>query len=84
MSGADEEPWQAVQRDATTPDRLTFLDARGVSWQVNERRCVAVPGARGASCLIFDSGDVIRRVWEFPAHWRTLSAIALSELSWQR
>jgi hypothetical protein len=63
---------------------VEFMDADGESWRVTERDCRDVPGARGARCLIFMSESVFRRVWVYPADWRTLSAAALEELSWRQ
>jgi len=44
----------------------------------------AVPGAHGARCLVFSREDCIRRVWDYPADWRSLDGAALSALSWHR
>jgi hypothetical protein len=63
---------------------VEFTDADGESWRVTERDCRSVPGARGARCLVFMSDFVFRRVWKYPATWRTLSAAALTELSWRQ
>jgi hypothetical protein len=65
-------------------DPLTFDDGERVQWSVTEQEGMWVPGARGDRCLIFMSESVCRRVWAFPPDWRTLSAIALTTLSWQR
>ena len=53
-------------------------------WSVVEVDARAVPGARGPRCLIFTRDSCIRRVWEYPAHWRTLDADELTALSWHR
>ena len=63
---------------------LTFDDDDRVNWSVTEHKGVSVPGARGDRCLVFMSESVCRRVWTFPSDWRTLSAIGLATLSWQR
>jgi len=39
-----------------------------------------VPGARRATCLICESGDVIRRLWSFPSDWYQLDDDALLTL----
>ena len=36
-----------------------------------------MPGAKGASSLIFDSREVIRRIWVFPRNWHRLNAAEL-------
>jgi hypothetical protein len=61
-----------------------FTDDRGVEWTVTERDAQTVPGARGATCLIFHSSEVVRRVWEYPAGWRDLQTPDLIALSWGR
>ena len=63
---------------------LDFVDADGESWSATEHDCRDLPGTRGARCLVFASEYGFRRVWDFPADWRTLSMAALMELSWRR
>jgi hypothetical protein len=65
-------------------DALEIVSVGGERWSVTERDCRGVPGARGVRCLIFMSDSAFRRIWSFPADWRTLSAVALMEISWQR
>jgi hypothetical protein len=55
-----------------------------IHWSVVEVDAGAVPGARGARCLLFTREDCIRRVWDYPADWRTLDAAALASLSWHQ
>jgi hypothetical protein len=55
-----------------------------VTWIVYEIPGATVPGARGDTCLVFDGGTTLRRVWKFPRNWRELSATELFELSWAR
>lgn len=83
----------AAQRaDATAADDLDprpvrFVQQRGdacVYWTVVEVDARAVPGAHGARCLVFSREDCIRRVWDYPADWRSLDSAALSALSWHR
>ena len=50
-------------------------------WTVHEVHDPAAPGERS---LIFVSSAGFRRVRVYPTHWRTLSAVELWELSWQR
>jgi hypothetical protein len=61
-----------------------FIDAEGTRWQVTERDCRLVPGALGPRCLVFMTDGVLRRVWEYPEEWRTLSGNGLVALSWRR
>jgi hypothetical protein len=63
---------------------LHFVDADGTSWRITERDCRGVPGAHAARCLVFMSESVFRRIWEFPADWRSLSGDELALLSWRR
>ena len=55
-----------------------------VRWHVNEVDARRVPGARGARCLLFACDQVIRRVWRYPADWRSLDGPGLALLSWGR
>jgi hypothetical protein len=52
-------------------------------WTVVEADARGVPGARGPTCLVFTRDDCIRRVWDYPANWRTLDAAALAAVSWR-
>jgi hypothetical protein len=72
---------------AVDPTPVTFVqevDGGWLHWSVVEVDARAVPGAHGARCLVFSRPDCIRRVWEYPAHWRTLDAAGLAALSWHR
>ena len=74
-------------REPVSPMVGAALEIVGVDserWTVGEHDCRNVPGARGARCLVFMSESVFRRVWDFPADWRTLSAVVLLEISWRR
>ena len=53
-------------------------------WSVREVETAGVPGARGPRCLLFTRESCIRRVWDFPADWRTLDTAELAALSWRR
>jgi hypothetical protein len=55
-----------------------------VCWTVVEVDAAEVPGAQGPRCLLFTRDDCIRRVWHYPAEWRTLDVAGLAALSWQR
>jgi hypothetical protein len=79
MSSSPHEPLAPVLGAA-----IEFADAAGEPWRVTERDCRGAPGARRARCLVFMSESVFRRVWSYPAEWRTLAAAALEELSWRR
>lgn len=55
------------------------LDRHGMEWTVRE---VPTPQvwARTTRCLVLNSRECVRRVWEYPRHWRTLDADALLRL----
>jgi hypothetical protein len=75
----------STDRPNSTP--LVFVQPTGDSflhWTVVEVDARGVPGARGASCLVFTRLDCIRRVWTYPADWRALDVDALIALSWGR
>jgi hypothetical protein len=61
-----------------------FTDTNHVRWTVTLRSTEATPGARGASCLVFESAGAIRRVYDVPVDWRSLAPDALEALSWRR
>ena len=63
---------------------LRYVDGEFVQWSVVEVDARGIPGARGLWCLLFSRQDCIRRVWEYPADWRTLDATSLVALSWHR
>jgi hypothetical protein len=65
-------------------ESLSFTDDSGTRWQVNERDCRDDTGARGDCCLVFASWQAVRRVWQYPQHWRELGPDALFALSWGR
>lgn len=73
-----------MPRSARGVEFVEFLDATYRRWRVAERDARADPGARGDTCLIFACDDAVRRVWEYPAEWRELTAEALVALSWCR
>jgi hypothetical protein len=62
----------------------TFTDEDAMLWTVTEREGHAVPGSRGSRCLIFDSPEAVRRVWDYPAGWRDLLPPSLIALSWSQ
>ena len=71
---------EATTESESSPVR-SFTDADGARWQVYER---SLPGydRRSGVSLIFASDSVVRRVRQFPPHWRNLSDDELALLSW--
>ena len=61
---------------------IDYLDRHNVSWRVTERDARRDPGAPSEWCLVFASDSAIRRVWSYPATWRTMSDSELEALSW--
>jgi len=67
-------------REAKRNERAIVVDR--VRWLVYE---LAPPplDRRSTPSLVFESEGTVRRVRNYPADWRTLSAESLLELSWQ-
>ncbi|HXT16001.1 MAG TPA: hypothetical protein VN706_10265 [Gemmatimonadaceae bacterium] len=42
-------------------------------WTLREVAAQLVPGSRGPRCLICESSTVVRRLWEYPENWMTLT-----------
>ena len=66
------------------PTRRDFVSADGTQWCVHERDASGMAHARGARCLVFETGNVLRVVWNYPRDWRTLSDAELEVLSRSR
>jgi hypothetical protein len=50
------------------------------TWTVREVDARHVPGTRGAQCLICESNAVVRRLWDYPDNWMSLTDDALMAL----
>jgi hypothetical protein len=72
---------QGVESRMTNP-RLCFVDSLGTDWRIYEVASANVPAPRGRNCLIFESAQAVRRVWNYPSNWHKLSSDELSALSW--
>lgn len=55
------------------------VDRTGVEWTVRE---VPTPQvwAKGVRCLVLNSRECVRRVWQYPKEWRSLDADVLLAL----
>lgn len=55
------------------------VDRQGVEWTVRE---VPTPQvwAKTERCLVLNSRECVRRVWDYPRQWRTLDADELLRL----
>lgn len=51
------------------------------TWRVRVADTRHQPGARGERCLIFDTGDFVRRVWRVPDDWERMPPDALVDLA---
>jgi hypothetical protein len=77
----DERHQMPADSRPERPEPIAFTDAKWVLWRVSERDTRNDPGRRGDRCLIFSSADAVRRVWTYPATWRSLSDAELERLS---
>ena len=78
---ADPVTQEGDERRMTNP-RLCFVDSLGTDWRIYEVASANVPAPRGRNCLIFESAQAVRRVWNYPSNWHRLSSDELSALSW--
>ena len=62
--------------------RVVLDDRDGTRWRVVEVNASHGPGARGDTCLCFESPTAIRRVWRYPDNWVALSDSDLLRVSW--
>lgn len=53
-------------------DARIFRDGNGVTWWVHEVAGEHL-GTAGAMCLLVVSASELRRVWKYPADWRSLT-----------
>jgi hypothetical protein len=56
-------------------------DGDGVEWTVRELDATSMTRARHPTCLIFENHQVVRKLWHFPADWRTYGDAALLAMS---
>ncbi len=76
-----EDHYEGAEHRMTNP-RLCFVDSLGTDWRIHEVASANVPAPRGRNCLIFESSQAVRRVWNYPNDWLNLSCDELSALSW--
>ena len=65
----------AVPNESTAPssrEARIFRDGSGVTWWVHEVAGEHL-GTAGAMCLLVVSASELRRVWKYPADWRSLT-----------
>lgn len=70
----------SVARMWDRPGAVSFDGLDGTAWRVVECDAAGIPGARGPSCLIFFSEGLVRRLWDFPESWRSLTSEELEAL----
>jgi hypothetical protein len=80
-SAADVVEQQWERRPDGTPVRVLRDGATGRKWRVWLMATGAVPGALEDSCLVFDTGDLMRRVWRVPDDWARMPPDALVRLT---
>ena len=78
----DGEASSGTPRPADSP--RTFHDILGRLWEVREEHAPSIPNPPAARCLVFDCGIITRRVWEYPADWRSLPDADLERVSRRR
>ncbi len=64
----------------TSADQIRFVSVDGTHWTVYEIANAHTDWATRS--LIFVSDRGFRRVYNYPEHWRDLSAEELDDLSW--
>src|SRR3954470_3097211 len=64
--------------ESHSPERLLQRGHR--QWIVREVSARGVPGARRETCLLCESAEVIRRIWDFPSDWKNADDEALWRL----
>ena len=74
-----EPHWE--RRPDGTPARVLRDHTTGRKWRVWVADTRRVPGAPGATCLLFDTGDCVRRVWQVPDDWSRMPPDALLRLA---
>lgn len=62
------------------PPRLVVDPGTGQTWSVRLASWQWPPTGPPSACLIFDRGDLVRRVWPVPDHWRHMHDTALLSL----
>ena len=58
---------------------VRFRDPRGREWHAREIDA-SLPGHSQQRCLIIESSEAVRRVWQYPNEWRALPLDALVAL----
>jgi hypothetical protein len=81
-SGASRAPSPNESAPPASRDAKIFRDDGGVTWWVHEVNGEYL-GAVGTTCLLVVSANELRRVWKYPADWRSLSAEELLRLPQQ-
>lgn len=59
--------------------RYSMLDGSGVPWIVHELETPEA-WAHAKRCLILNSRECVRRLWDYPGNWRSLDADTLLRL----
>lgn len=81
-SGASRASLPNESAPPSSRDARIFRDDAGVTWWVHEVNGENL-GTAGATCLLVVSANELRRVWKYPADWRSLPAEDLLRLPYQ-
>lgn len=81
-SGSTRAPVPNETAPPASREARIFRDDGGVTWWVHEVNGEYL-GTVGATCLLVVSANELRRVWKYPAEWRSLSAEELLRLPQQ-
>ena len=71
-SGASRAPLPNESAPPSSHDAKIFRDVTGVTWWAHEVSGEYL-GTIGVTCLLIVSANELRRVWKYPADWRSLS-----------
>jgi hypothetical protein len=68
----------------TARNLVEVREEKRIRWHVDEVSCGDHPGALRPRCLVFTSDLKMRRIYDYPADWRSMDDDALLALSWGR
>jgi hypothetical protein len=58
----------------------SLVDAEGRKWRVREVDTIDLPGNGNRRCLIFETSELMRRIWHYPERWFALPDEDLLEI----
>lgn len=75
------EPSHVMNSQLRHGERI--VEKSGQRWTIREMSAGNIPGAHRSHCLICESDDVVRRIWDYPHDWRSLDDSRLIELCYR-